>query len=827
MSTRNYNKLYVNTDREEGSEKILLGYQNKTKEIILGKDTETFFHIPFYTKPVKLSESSLVKEGATAGSFPAGSDRIFQNRKGYGKTTTNGDTTEITDGTWFCSWLSKDSFGNVQWMDRYYNPGGYITSAASGQMLDGVLYRKNNPVYKDVPSTLLLEPGVQYKYVHIGEKLASNLISTFGGISGERLQLNLTNWGTDNIDTSNNSLPVNITTNGEQYLLFSSVTQTDRPSALALDFNNTYNTKAYIEYEQNFNFTNEFTWAFWCYSSNWPGSQTTQLIGNYTNKGGVGIFIDTLSSYPFFVVPETGYGHMIYVNGSYNQFLDKSLHPAVTLTATPMYVAIDSEHNVVVGNADQSHKIRKFNHKGSVIYENVLPSSDPIRELLCGQYDTTIVVTDNFRYIYDQHLNLMSTTRWQSLSSTVTSFAYNTKTDTVELVATDNVYDCKFVGMDKWYLSIFDGNLYVKYANQEPILFVKFEDIATRFSIDPYDRIWVMHGNNKISVYNINDTSYQKLPIFELQLGLDYPYARKNISFSCVYNRETNTKQWCCLLYYGDSNKNLENPQLFIINMSGELIRVIDLLSLFDSYTLKVLNQQQSSLEFYGQGDFTGYEHRRVFNNVSPFKNNPQLIFKANLKNKNNLTSSFVHFKNFYSIKDWNNNTWQHIILTLKNKEFNLYVNGAKRIKFAYSGAYNLDYENRPSFFIGSPTGEIIGYNQEIENCASIFNGSIHDIKIYDYAIEEKNFEMFQRAFLLAEDIYWSCPTPEIQYIETVERMFKNKIPGSKSTFFNIVLGGTQVKDEKTRLIIEEEIRSIVENIKPTYTNLLKVIWVD
>jgi hypothetical protein len=828
MSTRNYNKIYVHTDREEGSEKLLLGYQNSTKEIILAKDQTTYFHVPFYTTPVKISESSLIKEGATAGSFPAASDRIFQNRKGYGNTTTNGNTSEITDGTWFCSWLSKDSLGNIQWMDRYYNPGGYITSAASGQMLDGVLYRKNNPVYRDVPSTLLLEPGVEYKYVHIGENIAKEIISTFAGISGERLRLNLTNWGTANIDTSIYSLPVNIQTNGDEYYLFTTTTETNRVSSSTIDFNNTYKIKAYVEYDSSYNFSNEFTWAFWAYSPSWSNGESTQLIGNYTNTGGTGIFIDTLSSYPFFVIPETGYGHMLYVNGSFNQFLDKSLHPAVSLTATPMFVAIDSEHNVIIGNADQSNKIRKVNHKGNVVAENVFPGkSTDLIEVICGQHDSVIVVTKTARYTYDNHLNFINTTIWQSLTSTVTTFAYNAELDTAELVAVDNVYDCKFIGLDKWFLPILPNKyeLHVKFNNEdEPRVFATFGEKATNFAIDPYNRIWVIHGNNKISVYDTTKDP-DKSFLFTKQLGLDFPYARKNISFSCIYDRSTNSKTWYCLLYYGDSIKQLENPQLFVIDLSGTLVKVVDLLSLFDLYTLRVLQQDQYSLEFYGRGDFTGYEYRRIFNNLSPFNNQKQLVLKTLLKN--NTEKTYKSFRQYYSLKSWNEASWQHLILRLHNKTFRLYVNGAERITLSYPGNFELDYETRPSFYIGTPVGEQVGFNEEIVNTACIFNGKIKDIKVYDYALDPKNYEMFQRESLLAQNIYWSCPTPNTQYIETIERMFKNKMPGSKSTYFNITLGGTKITDSKTRSIIESEIRAIVEQIKPSYANFLKVVWID
>ena len=98
MNSRNYNKLYVSQNRELGSEKLLLGYHGDAKETILLKDSETFFHIPFYTTPLRLDESTLIREGATGGPFPAAADRIYKSRKNYGNVTANGNPSDIADG---------------------------------------------------------------------------------------------------------------------------------------------------------------------------------------------------------------------------------------------------------------------------------------------------------------------------------------------------------------------------------------------------------------------------------------------------------------------------------------------------------------------------------------------------------------------------------------------------------------------------------------------------------------------------------------------------------------------------------------------------------
>lgn len=835
MSTRKYNKIYVHSDREEGSEKILLGYEDDTKELILKKNTETIFNIPYYTKTIKLATSTLIQDGATAGYFPAASDRIFKNLQNYGKTTSAGNPSDIADGVWYCSWLYKDSSGQAQWMDRYYNPGAFVQNVAVSQLNQGPFYKKNDPVFRDVPSKMLLEEGVQYRYFHVGEEYADELVTTFSGISGERLKLNLTGWGTDNIDASNDKQTVFINTNGPSYQIYTTTTQSDRVTANNINFDNSYNTTAYVEYSPSYGLANEYTLSFWAYSKNWHASQTTQLAGNFTTKGGTGIFLDTLSSYPFFVIPETAYGHLLYVNESFNQFLDKSLHPAVSLTATPLYVALDSDSNVIILNSDQTQKIKKLDHGGRLLSETTLQNIQEVpRQLLCGQNDSVVVITDKNRYTYDSNFNLLNTTRWETLSTTVAAFAYDVRNDTAELISFDGVHDCKFIGLDFWCLTAsndpwVDGDLYVRYAGQEELtLFVEFEygDIGTTFAIDPYNRIWIMHANNKISVYD--STSKPKSdPLFSFFVGLDLPYAHKNISFICVYDRETATREWKCVIYYGDTNTNLENPQIYVVDMKGSLNRVIDILSLFDLYTVQILKQQQERMEFFAKGDFTGYEYRRVFNNLSPFRNNSQLILKSTLKDNSKSTFPYTIFKQYYSLENWNYDSWQHIALILKNKRFSLHSNGSLVSELRYSGKYEVTYELQPAFFIGTPAGVQYGFNNEVGRTTAIFNGLIQDVKIYDYALESTNLEMFQRAAIPAQNIYWTLPTPSIQYIETVERMFKNKLPGAKSSFFNIKLCGTQIKDPTSRAIIEEEIKNVVEQIKPAYATFLKVNWID
>jgi len=1057
MSSRNYNKLYVHTDREEGSEKLLLGYQNDTREIILTKDTETLFHVPFNAKTQKLVDSSLILDGATAGLFPAASDRIFKNNKNYGDSTPNGSTTDDANGLWFCSWLYKDESGNVKWMDRYYNPGSFTSALAISQLTEGLVYRKSESVYRDVESTMTLETGVQYRYFHVGENTAKKLVTTFGGVSGERLKLNLEKWGSDIVDTSAGARKVIVNTNGPATELYKPLLEANRKSASIFRFDNPYNTEAYVDYDSGYNFTDEFTLAFWAYSSDWNNAQTTQLVGNFCSNGGYGVFIRNLDNYPFFVIPETNYGHVLYVNDGYIPFLDISLQTTESgLTATPQFVAIDSDNHVITCDSEGSGTIIKYDNTKKILFatpitnektrtmfstlstttitlqpnvlsgmhvdadyivityyftaadgedldtrtqvispfisetvgwnrarqssplvlfwggdnrgyglesvlvnlsdikhfrikirlaaywytkkdlgnialkaevykggkiisegaygldnrdkfgfipydgaelvetssfyhhvtaeaphrtrdedlpgeyiatlvydkkqgilgwsqdDDVVKDPDPnppplitvptvvtvtevvpdinpehVIQLICGPNNSIVVTTNKARYTYDTNLVLLEAVPWASTPLTVAAYSYDSKLGTSDLVITYNVYDSKFIEMDHWCLSATmarhtNGNLYVKRADATN--YTRFAAVsATNFAIDPYDRIWVLHGTNKVSVYDPNSTPLSD-PLFEFESGSDDTHTQKNINFLRVYDRITDSREWRCIIYYNDGPET----KLFIFDMKGYLTENIDAVSLFDAKTFTLFEQEEQHIKFSGKGDFTGYEHNRVFSKLPPYNNNSQLSIRASLKDKSKTDLSFTQFEKSIPINNWNTKSWRHFVLTLKNRIFTLYVDGINMIELPYSGQYDLSYELQPALFIGSPGGSEIGFNRENGSRATaIFNGIFEDIKVYDYALDAVNLEMFSRSLVPAQDVHWSIVTPVIQYIETIERMFKNKIPGAKSNFFNIKLCGAQIRDDQTRKIIEQEIRVIVSKTKPAYADFLNIRWIE
>jgi hypothetical protein len=826
MTNRIYNKIYVNRNRDDVTENLVLGYQHDQKEIIFKKDQETYFHIPTYTNSILLADTNLIANGACAGGYPAASDRILKSKKNYGNTTHHGTPTEIADGMWFCSWLYKDpETGTVQWMDRYYNPGKFDYTVAKSQLLEYPPFVQLDPIYKDVPSKMLFEPGVLYRYFHFGEKSFENLLTTFEGASSEHLMLHLSGWGTETVDRSANKLVPFVNTTLLAENLYEQPKETERLFNPVIRFDNTSNVDCYVNYDSSYNPINEFTWSMWGYSKNWQDSPSTQLIGNYTEQGGVGIFLDTLETYPFILIPETTYGHAIFLNQNGDGYLDKTLQKNFS-PVKPVCFAIDSNDNVLVCNEDTAGVMYKMDHYGKIVRstKNLADldtlfafslSGEQPKQALCGKDDDFYVITNKAAYKFDNNLKLKQSIPQSIDSHTIAAFSYNSATDTEELVLVNGANDVKFVETTKWWLKAEDGNLY-----KDSNLFQTLEGKGTRLSIDPNGKIWVLHGNNKISIIN-PDSQPQKSIERALFVGTDEDRTsvKKNITFIKRYNRTTETKQWFALIYYTDENL------LYFYTLEGLLDSTTDLSLLFDSNIVSRYNQDPNNFTFLSEGDLTGYERRRVFNKLSPYNNNRQIVLKASVRDTSKDSLFFRTFKASSSIESWILNSWQHILLTYRNKKFQLWVNNVPLFELKIEGQYELSYETQPSFYIGSPTGNSLGLNNELKTTTSIFNGKIGDIRMYDYAMSKINIETFLRASTLSNDIYWSMPIPLTQYVEVLERTFKHKLPGAKSQFFNLKLKGTNITDSTTRELIEAELREIVEETKLAYTDLLKIEW--
>lgn len=810
IQQRKYYRIFTGTNQTAGNDKIYLGYEARTSETIFKKGRTTFFHSPFFSQVQNISATSLGNDGAMSGPIPALADRIFKKRGNYENTTPWGPTTGKADGTWLCTWYYAASTETPMWLDRYYNPGRLTYEEALEGTASFTDYVKNDPIYYDVPSTLLLEPGAYYAFYHHDENEISKIVETFAGESKDRLRLNIDNWAVEDLSRldksiyNNNVTLENFTNNW--ILSTSDPGYTDR---YILSFDNSDFINCFVNNNSSYNLENEITISFWVNHKNWSNATSTQLIGNL-QKGGYGIFYNNLNYNPFFVVPENYYGHLFYFNQETETYTEKNVQLTLTEPVNIVSVAINSNSEII--NVDATNlQILKYNHLGDVLAisknsegENVFYEGTFI-QLLIDADDNVIIYTTTKVYTFDRNLVLTNTTN--TVNNSTSQFAYNFDNVIVRQLSS---LDLKFDSYNnKWHIGL-DKKLY---KNDLPVTSLQSYN-CTLMAIDPDNVLWVLAETNK--VIKINTLTNNIVSVFEVGVDSNLQDS-KNISFIQIYNKPTNTFVWRAVVYY-DLDKTL-----YYLSLDGRTIKTVYLpqkLNIIDPVTAL---QDINLLKFSTQGDFTGYEYRRIFNKIK-YNYKPQIQFKVSVQQGNrNLPNSVYTLS--VPVDFFANDTWHLITVTIKNAEVRMYIDNALRDVLVLPNNTTIDYDYKNDLYIGSPSGKFSNLNKEINSKSVIWNGYIDSIKMYDYAIDPRFIKFLVLEKNIFSDIIWNIPTTAIQYVEGIERVFKHRMPGHKSAFFNLKLTGSSIKDLETRAKIERDLRLAVESTKPGYSELLNIEW--
>jgi len=824
LNQRDYYKIFTGTNQSDGYDKIHLGYNAETSEIILSKDNTTYFHMPFFAEIQSIHNSSLIADGAIPGPIPALSDRIYKKLGNYGDSTPWGTSTdERVDGTWLCTWLYAEESEPPVWMDRFYDPGRLAYAEALEGLANFNDYIESSSIYYDVSSSLTLEPGVLYKYFHQGESTALKYVETFSGTDKKRLRLDVEDWSClcpDKSEPVDKSIYNNtITIDGFKNEWIANPFDPGYRDRNALSFVNNDFINCQVLYDSSYNLNNEFTLSFWVNNPDWSQATSTQLVGNL-RLGGYGVFYNNLNYNPFFVIPETTYGHLFYFNQEGEPYLDKNIQIILPQPSLPVLTFINSEAEVL--NVDASLdilRISKYNHvgdrltlnktlNGSLFQLNGIPKIG-----ILGANDELTIITTLSTYIFNNDLLL--------LSSVPIGYQYK------EQIAYDqsgnlhhelSCLDIKFDNYNsKWHINEF-GNLFHNdvFVDYIPSNNSNGLGLNTNIAIDPENNLWVLAGSNII--YKIDTLSNELLDIYEIGV-LTTEEDFKNISFIKTYFRSSNSYTWFALIYH-----NFEKT-LYQVTLNGKVFKTTYLPPLLNIQDPAVQYQVKELLTYKGAGDFTGYEHRRIFNKIE-YNNNPQIQFKVSLTPANIRLPNSTYTLSVPA-QYLTNNDWHLITVTYKKLSLSLYINNELRDTLQIPGTNNFTYNYENNLYIGTPTGKTGNYNDEILSQGVIWNGYIDSIRIYDYAINENLIQYFTREKTYTSDIEWNIPTASLPYVEVIDQFFKHRLPGHKTGFFNIRLNGTKIFDTNIRHKIETEIKAIVARIKPAYTELYQIEWID
>jgi Concanavalin A-like lectin/glucanases superfamily len=136
------------------------------------------------------------------------------------------------------------------------------------------------------------------------------------------------------------------------------------------------------------------------------------------------------------------------------------------------------------------------------------------------------------------------------------------------------------------------------------------------------------------------------------------------------------------------------------------------------------------------------------------------------------------------------------------------------------------DLIQRPFFFgtaAYSNSIPIFSYlNDSSFNCRNI---ELKNVYLYDQALNYFDILMHSRAHQKVNDVIIDLPSGKRNYLEEIERFFKFRTPGHKSSTFNIKLKNSGIPDAALRNTIEQRIYNLLNEITPAYTKIQNIKW--
>ena len=807
---RAYNRLYTGLNTANGNDKIYLSYLGNEITKIFTKDNDTYFHYPDSALAIPLSASTLVLAGATPGSSPWRSDRIFVKQADYKAYSPWGNFNGIQNGEFFCSWLSAGNTG-VQpvWMDRYFNPSRVNLTAVLSSAGVGPSNNSRPDLIWDVPSTQILNPDCLYVYHKIGNKdntdVVNNLQST--------LSHQIAGWTNPLYDAGKGTFT------GVVYNLSASnvrtFTNTKYP---ALDTSKSYAT---LELNNNDFYVPGFTLTFQAYNNDWTNIQGDQIIGNYYN-GGIGLFKNNPILTPFITIVGN---HINTLNTNLYSLYNTSLAPVgynntiLKSNYNETYFILDAFHNVYEYDQD-GVKISQFtlsNITGTLLGSQLIYKNG-YREIFVATTSSNVVNWYTF------------TTAGSALSAGTSPAGYNN----YGLDLYNNIYYFNGTGN-----AAVDNNNVVFALSGDKLVrgltpginpgcsqFILSAYNAENINIDVDNNIWILYNGRSLSkldnygriIWDVNVSSDQFLTNSTGALL----NTKRIINFAAQLNPNSNMPSYYGIILDGKTqNIHKVDPDTGIV------------LQRYNATPFTYNTLSAAPLECRPAGDSTGYDYQRKF--VYDVNSNPNALkLKALIENTSTLSQDSYSYELDYDASILTPG-WHHFAITIDPYNMlKLYVDStvvaSTSVGSLSAGVYRIyNQRNNPDLVIGTSSfkTQTLALFTTLAKDPYAFNGYLADIRIYSQALQKADISALQRNFHTDSytDLNWSSPAGSRYYIEQIDRFFPHRMPGAKSSLFNIKIKNSNISDPVIRNIIEKNIIAALSKTIPVYTQLNNIIW--
>lgn len=801
---RIYNKIFTGTNQETGYDKIYTVYQADTKEYTFKVGHENYFYYPSTSSRAALSSVGLIEDGATAGEVPFTSDRISVFRKNYEEVTPGvPQPSSITryDNTWACSWLSGSNFGDKLWVDRYYNAAYYTLD----QVLSAKAYVYKERIYADkpftydVPSTMVLEPGILYKYERVGKNDSREFIKHLAyDVNNEKggLVLSITNWLSSPLSDDSN-----FKNNG---LVYYASPENYRGNYMVMD------GKTHIIFPSNQSLlqNSKVTTSLWLNQEDWSKVKGGQVFGNYFESG-FGLLNKNTISTPMFTLVNNA--SSVAYNVNYN---------LTRLSEIPIPNKTGYKNNIIQRLPDLSYWIVDTVNKTALKYNAInnivayIPSSvfltlTTITQLECDGEQNL--------YFYDNTIQQYVKTDASGTLIASVSLGANSGYNRIEIDANNTVngiYGTASV-IDNlgniW--EVVGGNLY---KNRQMFANVGF---TQQITCDSNNFIWISHLQDTISLLDTNTGLFK----FSYRIGnfsnseLD-PCKDQDIFRSIGLVKVPSLKSSC------DDNVNYEDVLIVVDSRFNKIFQIDNMGNLVSKLDIRSLpTNNKISLDFYANGDFTGYSYARKFGSYTG-----NLSWNFKIASPNGLISKLLSL-------DYDVSTlppgWHHFafVFDSTNGYAKYYIDSIEVNSTQFSAnTYQLYYDYRASLLLGADSIGNTTLNDIIQIEDSYkYIGQVSELRMYSKSLTQGEIEQlyFSSDFAYPRlDLSWNMRVGKRNYVEEIEHWYKMQLPGSKSKYFNINIHNLNI-DSEVKSVIEDAIRANINKLTPAETSLYKINW--
>ena len=878
VNLRNYTNIYAarNIDDPLG-DSIKLGYISNIDDILFKKDDFTYFHFPLKkieqpdeeespltiedlnnglkpSEKVKIDnrfcgieETTLINDGATYGSVPYKSDRIYKMRYDYENTSPYGKAQPevLNNGKWLCSWLSGDVLDKNKkpiWMDRWFDPSVITEDEAINLTSNRTVFKTDSYSVYDTPSTMSFDFGAYYRYWRVGNQTIEGIVDNIG--IGGSLRMHYPSgedtWKTDiaSNDMTNRVIYTNLDdTSVNNYR----VSDDFEEGKYAITFNGK-NQYAVIPYRDDIGHvtTDQYSISFWVKNDSWANTTTYSIVDNmYVGGWKFGV-----------------------TNRSDNLFI---------------YLFGNDKNNRL-----QDGTSCLFNVNGDLVSTKTYWKNNELNGYKADIRDMLVDI-DNYCFVldYDSVHNATYVRKIDYYGNQLGFVEIPADLRYLDMSNENNGYVLYAYNVDKTKVTVYEVNRYTleykKLSNEEehepddpdpimpthppcededvinPIIDVIIRVIPNSGIIKIREEYFTFEKNKAVVVDNGNDTidgvwldKEQNLKYHSfakeddiISVAADYDnniwvlHSDTIDKYSVVYHTYRLTKRF----------KIRKDAKATVIDFINKNVNGVN-----TDYILLISSEKQCVYVYSTDGEIVdSYDSSKFY--VKP--NNKRYCTVYDWFRRNRYLTNCIYFDVFDSV---GHNRVRKYLNECSDREWHLV---AATVGLRYDGKYvarfyfdcqmvgqkvispvlkkdktvesSTTYKFDSPITLGGIGGKIHPIMDEINVVNGSYRGSIDDVRVYERVITAEDLYYIYMLKYTCEDLTWHLKNSDKNYVENIEKFYKFKMPGAKSAQYVLHIKGYKNEkgelDEELKKKLEDMIHKAFKKTTPAYTSLLKIVW--